>query len=50
MSHLEGKHKIGMEMVHPQAGIRFKVFEDNSGALTIASIPNNRPDMKVTNN
>jgi len=43
MSLLEEMQVQGVNIMNSQAAIKCKVFEDNSGALTLATLPKIRP-------
>ena len=49
MSLLEEMQEQGVNITKSQADIKCKVFEDNSGALTIATLPKIRPRTKYIN-
>ena len=42
----EEMHKMGVGIVNRQTEIRCKVFEDNSGASTVTTLPKIRPRTK----
>ena len=46
MNLMEEMHEQGVSIAKSQPEIRCKVFEDNSGALTIATLPKIRPRTK----
>jgi len=49
MSLLEEMQEQGVNITKSQASIKCKVFEDNAGALTIATLPKIRPRTKYIN-